>query len=96
MGMSTHIVGFKPPDKRWIQMKEIWTSCTLANVKIPDEVVDFFNGEDPDDLGVEIDEFQLRQMNCVVDYNTDNRSGFELYVGKLPKDVKVIRIFNSW
>lgn len=89
MGMSTHVIGFKPPDEKWQKMKAVWDSCKKAGVDIPPDVEDFFNGEPPDDMGVEVE-------LPVHEWRDDMRRGFELYVSELPVDVKVIRFYNSW
>lgn len=47
MSMSTHVVGFRPADEKWEQMKTIWLACTKAGIGAPEEVLDFFKHEDP-------------------------------------------------
>ena len=42
MGMSTHVVGFKPANAKWLNMKAIWDACQEAEIAVPDEVGDFF------------------------------------------------------
>jgi len=91
MGMSTHIVGFRPPDEKWKAMKAIWDACRKADVSVPREVDDFFNGEVPDPAGVEV---PLKE--AVRDWGDESRDGFEVDVTKLPKDVTIIRFYNSW
>ena len=55
MGMSTHITGYQPPDKEFMDMKEVWVACNRAGVPVPKEVSDFFFGEDPGDGLQEVD-----------------------------------------
>ncbi len=93
MGMSTNVVGFKPPDKKWRDMKAVYDACHAAGVEAPDEVDEFFDGNPPDDSGVEVD---LEDNECCSEYNEDSQSGFEIDVSKLPKDVTIIRFFNGW
>lgn len=93
MSMSTSVSGFRPPDEKWKKMKAIWDSCEKADIAVPDEVENFFDGGPPDDLGVEID---LEHLDCCNPYGSDDGGGFEVKISKLPKDIKIIRFCNSW
>lgn len=105
MSVSTYIVGIKPADEKWKQMKEVWEVCTKAGVEIPGEVDDFFEGEEPDDSGVVV---QLGSLYRIKDlgnretvdgisyYSRLGVSGFELDLSKLPKDIKKLRFYNSY
>jgi len=97
MGMTTSIVGFKPlnepSDAAWQAMKKVWNSCVEANIDIPDEVLDFFEGQPPNDYGTNID---LEGAPGVREYHNGMDSGFEVEVNKIPKDIKVIRFYNSF
>ena len=89
MSMSTHVIGFKPPDEKWQQMKKVYDSCEAAGVDIPDDVDKFFNYETPDNNGVEV-ELKLHE------WSYDCQDGYEVHVSEIPKDVKVIRFYNSY
>jgi len=91
MSMSTHVVAFRPPDERWHKMKAIYDACLLAHISIPDEVEDFFNGEEPDESGVEID-----IDNILQEWGDDSRDGYQLELSRLPKEVTIIRFYNAW
>ena len=94
MGMSSSLVGVKPPDAKWIAMKAAWESCQAAGVPPPKEVEDFFNGERPDPSGVVV---QILHTAAVHEFAPhDAAEGFEVYLDKLPKDVTVLRFWNSW
>lgn len=95
MGMSTHVVGIKPPDAKWKKMKAVWDACKSAGISVPDEVCEFFGNETPDPKGVVV---ELEKQGCVSKYNDADRTaaGFEVDVTKLPADVKIIRFSNSW
>jgi hypothetical protein len=93
MSMSTHIVGFKPPDEKWKAMKAIWEACERGHVPLPREVIDFFAGNPPDDAGVEV---PLDKHACVSPHKSEGQNGYEVDVTALPKDVTIIRFFNSW
>lgn len=93
MGMSTHIIGFKPPNEKWKRMKAVWDTCRAAGIDPPKEVYDFFEGEPPDASGIPVD---LEDYNCTMHYREDGNEGYEVHVTKLPLDVTVIRFYNSW
>ncbi len=94
MGMSMYVVGIKPPDAKWNKMKKIYDACQEADMDVPDAVMDYFDGEDPDDKGVLLDESRLGK--AVSEYCVEGCSGFEVELSKLPKDVKILRFYNSW
>lgn len=89
MGMSTHVMGFHPPDERFMCMKSIWDKCTEAGVSIPEEVSKFFGHKTPDDVGIQVD-IPYRK------YSGDMVSGIEIDIQKIPPQVTVIRFVNSY
>lgn len=93
MGMSTHLLGFKPPNEKWKKMKAIYDACHAADMDVPKEVDNFFGFDTPDDAGVEVD---IEEHDCCQEYNEDGSEGFEIDVSKLPKDVTILRFYNSW
>lgn len=91
MSMSTHVVGFRPPDEKWRKMKAAYDACQLAGISIPDEVDEYFNGETPDEAGVEVEIDSILE-----EWGDDSRQGYQIDITKLPKDVKILRFYNSW
>lgn len=89
MSMSTHVIGFAPPDEQWQKMKAIWDACEAAQIPVPDEVEDFFGGEAPDPAGVVVD-LPLRE------WDGGDQQGYELDIAAIPPQVKIIRFYNSW
>jgi hypothetical protein len=89
MGMSTHVKGFVPPDERWQKMKAVRDACIAAGIEMPDEVDEFFGGEDPDPQGQEV---EIPHQ----DWQDDHRQGIEVKTEDIPERVKVIRFYNSW
>ena len=89
MAMSTYVVGFRPPDERWNQMKAVYDACGDAGVDPPEEVSRFFAWADPDS-GIEVDLGEAARV-----FQTENTSGFEVILDKLPLDLKFIRFINS-
>jgi len=91
--MSTRVKGFKPPDDKWKKMKAIWDACEEAGVDTPKRVYKFFDGVPPDESGVEV---ELMETPCCREYREEMRDGYEIEVAKLPKDIKIIRFWNSY
>jgi hypothetical protein len=92
MGMSTHVVGIRPPDEKWKRMKGVWKACVAADTPIPNEVLDFFDDEEPDEAGVILD----LDERCCEEWSDEHRSGYEIDLALLPDDVTKIRFYNSW
>lgn len=100
MSTSYNCYGFKPPDEKWLKMKEVWDACTEAGVEVPDKVWEFFNGEDPDDAGVEVHLGSQYSRNknheCCQWFEEFGQHGFNIDISKLPPDVKTIRFKASY
>ena len=93
MSMSSHVVGFVPPDETWERMKDVWDACAAADISPPDEVYNFFGGETPDERGVEV---PLEKTQCCREYNAEMCDGYEIDLTSLPAAVKFIRFYNSY
>lgn len=92
MGMSTHVVGIVPPDDTFLKMRAVYETCKTAKVRIPEDVVEFFNHEPPDEQGV----VASLPKECIRVHNADMENGFEIDLTKVPKHVKAIRFYNSY
>jgi len=93
MGMSTSVLGFKPADEKFHKMKEIYLKCDELEISPPDEVEDYFDGYGVEGDGVRVD---IKEMDCCSVYHGEVGNGYEVDITKLPKDVKIIRFYNSW
>ncbi len=93
MSMSTSVYGIKPPDEKWLAMKDAYIACQKAGVIIPDSIGEFFGYEAPDDRGVVVD---LEEIDAVVRSDADCSDVYEVALADLPSDVKVIRFVNSF
>lgn len=91
MSMSTSVIGFAPPDKKWKKMKAVYDACLAADISIPDEVEDFFDGTEPDPAGVSVVLDGLLEK-----WATDSQEGYQIEIAKLPKNVRILRFYNSW
>lgn len=101
MSMSMHVVGYKPVDEKWREMKAVWDSCKEAGVAIPCAVDEFFGDRGPDNAGqeVEIEDGWGRdpiERGIVSEWSDDCRSGLQVDLTKLPKDVTVVRFYCAW
>lgn len=99
MSMSTHLVGIKPPDKKWKAMKAAYDACIEADIPVPEEVEKFFEYEVPDSKGVPIE--LSKQIGGVLAFGVtyfteEGKSGYEVELDKLPEDIKILRFYNSW
>ncbi len=89
MSMSTHVVGFRPPDEKYQRMRAVYEACERAGTSTPQEVLDFFEGEEPSDNGT------ILPIDSI-EYKGYMSEGLEVDITSLPKGVKVIRFYNSW
>jgi hypothetical protein len=97
MGMSTHVTGFRPADETWRKMKAVWDACEEAGTEIPKEVATFFGDEEPDEAGVELEYGALKKAGAVREWDDGvSCNGYEILVDKIPPDVKIVRVYNSY
>lgn len=94
MSMSTHICGFKAATPIFIHMRDAWKACIAAGVDPPREVMDFFDGELPDDdapgLEVALDEDLLTEITG------PGHRGYQIHLASLPDHITHLRFYNSW
>jgi hypothetical protein len=104
MSVSTFIKAIKPPNKKWREMKAVYDSCVKAGISIPDEVTDFFDGDEPNEKGVEID-LRCSQNQYTNDGDIhpsisighgDSTDYWDVDLSKLPDGVKFIRFINHY
>lgn len=91
MSMSTDVFGIRPPNDKWREMKKIYDSCVKLKEDVPEFVWKYFNGATPEPDGVVVE-----LSGCAKEWSDDDRQGIEVEVAKLPKDVTIIRFYNSW
>ncbi len=97
MGMCSYVIGFKPKDEKYDRMKLVYECCVHAQVTIPDEVTKYFGDYNLDDAGIRIDDLP---NDCYKEWFSPDKNeaaqGIEVYLDKLPDDIKIIRFVNSW
>ena len=91
MSMSTHVIGLVPVNEKWEEMAAVFYACEKAGIDVPKEVNEFFDYQRPDSTGVEID-----IKDAVTEWKDDMRQGYEVNIAILPKNVTVVRFYNSW
>jgi len=96
MSMSTSVIGFIPPDEKFQKMLAAYQACIAAGTNPPKEVRDFFGDGDPDPAGLEIDLVMKKYKDAVKPYHDEMEDGYEIDLRKLPADIKIIRVVNSW
>ena len=100
--MGVYLIAFKPPDRKFTQMKAIWDACAAIGVELPQEVQQFFEQRAPTDEGVRI------ELASPVDYPEDRSGavkmfedkmlgqdieGYDVDLTKLNPDIKVLRFY---
>lgn len=89
MSMSTYVKGFRPPDDKWRNMKNVYDNCVSLGINVPHEVIRFFNYDPPNENGVEVPVHMTKSNGSSVDY-------FDVNVSDIPKDVTILRFCNSY
>lgn len=98
MSMSMHCVAVKPADDNYRRMLAAYRACEEAGISPPEAVLDFFNGEDPDETGITQDlgsQYRDIHESCTK-WRDDGREGFQVDVTKLPPGTRFVRFYCSW
>lgn len=95
MSQTVYVQGIKPPDETWRRMKAIWDACEAAGVRTPPEIDRYFEGANPDPLGVIVD---INHYKGIVarEWSDDARNGIEVMIDKLPPGTSIIRFVISY
>ncbi len=92
MSISTHVIGFRPPDAEWHRMKAVVDACHNAKIDVPDNVWKFFNYQEPDETGISMD-----LEGIAVEWSDgDMCSGLEIDLNDIPSSITTIRFYNSY
>jgi hypothetical protein len=94
MSIDLFIRAIKPNGEHHEKMMQIYKMCLQASVSLPKEVEDYFSGEEPNELGVTIDHYDLPK-ECLESYQREYESGYKIDLSKLPKDVKYLEVHLS-
>lgn len=100
MEMPMSVEAFKPPNEKWKTMKAVWDACDRAGLEPPEEVIEYFNGESPDEVGVKVGDWGMGTPKLyppwLAQWRTPMQHGFEIDTSKLPKDVSIVRFVCPW
>ena len=95
MGVSYHIIGIKPADEKYNQMKTIYELCESANVSIPKEVREFFSGTTPGTRGLETYLSEMEPDPLVIEDTSEDDYRLIVDLRKLPDDIKILAFVVS-
>lgn len=82
------ITGIRPADEEHKKKLAAYKACKEANIKIPDELQEFFNYDEPNDLGTETDLTNERYYDVLKEDYVD---GCIIHLDLLPPSVKYIK-----
>lgn len=92
MSMYSYVQGLKPKTEEYEKKLQIYNMCEELNVRPPEEIIDFFDGEICEEgIITEIPKEAVRNYSddCCRDF-------FEIDLTKIPSDVTKIRFVNSY
>jgi len=100
MGMSKHVLGFKPAGEKHDKMVAAYRACTDLGIELPNEVDLYFAGEPPDETGVPVSLSSSHSPSPGVseyDGGTDAcEDGYEVNLDELDQDIRIIRFVCSY
>lgn len=98
MGMSMHVYAMKPADENYKKMLAAYRACEDAGIPPPGAVLDFFNGEEPDETGAtqSLSGYRMGQHDSCVFWSDDSSEGFQVDITKLPPGTRFVRFVCSY
>lgn len=98
MRMSMHVVAVKPADLEYMAKASAYRACELAGVKIPESLIEFFNGEPPDDTGTvqPLSGYRKSVHESCEPWSDTGKDGFQVDVTKLPPGTKYLRFYCAY
>ncbi len=94
MSMSMHVLAVKPADDEYKRKAAAYRACDAARVPVPQELVDFFDGAEPDDTGM-TQSINGKHESCESWVDASSQ-GFQVNVTKLPPGTRFVRFYCSW
>jgi hypothetical protein len=96
MGMSTHVIGFKPADEKFTKMLAVWDACLAVGLHPPEEVTEYFGTAERREVDARGVTVSLSHDPSVTRWRDGSSDGYEVDMRKLDLDIKIIRFYNSW
>lgn len=96
MGVCYYVEGIRPPDERWKKYKaayDAWRELPDSG-ELPEQLLAFFDHRDPDKEGVIVDLDECEE--AVTEWEEEGRSGYQVDLSKIPKDLKILRFVISY
>lgn len=88
MSTNVFVTGVGEANEDFIKMKAVYTACIKADIEIPEEVEEFFDGDDPENLvgsPINIEKFSKG--------DAETEEGMLIDVQALPEYVRYIRVY---
>ncbi len=93
MSRELRIDYYKDKTEKWHKMKGAWDACNEAGIDPPDDVLDYFDSEYPENAicGEPVDVSE----KCLQEIDEDNETGYLIILDELPEDVKYVKAVLS-
>ena len=92
MSTSYDVIGMKVQDEKWEKMKNVWNTCRVAGIDVPEEVETFFDWNNPNEMhGMQVD-----ISNAISQPSLEEYVAWDVDIDKLPPDIKVVRFRISY
>ena len=95
MGVSYYVIGIKPADEKYNQMKTIYELCESVGVQVPKEVIEFFSGTTPGIRGLETYLSEMEPDPLVITDTSEDDYRLIVDLRKLPDDIKILAFVVS-
>ena len=92
MSMSMDVIGIKPANEKFWKMKQVHDRCKELGIRMPDQVLEFFDYAKPDDDGVIV---HLKEP-CVTEFSSGDEEGIAVDLEKLPEGIKFLKFRCSY
>ena len=79
------VYAIRPPDAKFKKMKAIYDACIAGGVDVPDDVEEFFDYEEPDPLGTQV---EIKKVQLL---KGEYELGFQMAVKDVPSWATHIR-----
>lgn len=101
MNSSLRLEGIFLADERYRKMLAIFDQCKELDVRVPDEVLEFFDYKsNPDPMGHTISLITMRNdsgVRLVTEFTGGTSSeGLEINVDDIPENIKVLRFYCTY
>ena len=88
MSMISNVVVVKKAGMNWRKMKQVYDACKLANIDPPEEVSEFFEYGNPNEI--------IEQSVNYKTWHTEHGLYVDVKIEDIPKDVDILRFKHEW